>query len=57
MGDNRTSAGLAERKQGETLDRIGEAGLELFVAKGYEATTLGDMAAAAGISRRTLFYY
>jgi AcrR family transcriptional regulator len=51
------SPGLRERKRRETLDRIGKAGLALFAAKGYEATTLDDIAAAAGISRRTFFYY
>jgi AcrR family transcriptional regulator len=29
----------------------------LFLAQGYEATTLDEIAAAAGISRRTFFYY
>ncbi len=28
-----------------------------FVARGYDATTLNDIAKAAGISRRTFFYY
>ncbi len=49
--------GLRERKRAETLERIGEAGIKLFVGKGYEATTLDDIAAAAGISRRTFFHY
>ncbi|MCC7251658.1 TetR/AcrR family transcriptional regulator [Hyphomicrobium sp.] len=49
--------GLRERKRRQTLQRISEVGLELFVAKGYEATTLDEIAAAAGISRRTFFYY
>lgn len=49
--------GLRERKRRETLQRISEVGLELFIAKGYEATTLDEIAAAAGISRRTFFYY
>ena len=49
--------GLRERKRRETLARISETGLELFLAKGYEATTLDEIAAAAGISRRTFFHY
>ena len=49
--------GLRERKRRETLQRIAEVGLQLFLAKGYEATTLDEIAAAAGISRRTFFYY
>jgi mycofactocin system transcriptional regulator len=31
--------------------------LELFAARGYEETTLDDVAAAVGVSRRTLFRY
>ncbi|WP_263773115.1 TetR/AcrR family transcriptional regulator [Propionivibrio soli] len=50
-------SGLRERKRRETLGRIAEAGLQLFVKKGYEETTLENIAAAAGVSRRTLFYY
>ncbi|MBN9082835.1 MAG: TetR family transcriptional regulator [Rhizobiales bacterium] len=50
-------AGLRERKRVETRRRILDVGLKLFVAKGYEATTLDDIAEAAGISRRTFFSY
>ena len=46
-----------EQKRQETLKRISEKGLELFIANGYEGTTLEAIAAAAGISRRTFFYY
>lgn len=49
--------GLRERKRRQTLERLSEVGLELFAAKGYEATTIDEIAAAAGISRRTFFYY
>lgn len=49
--------GLRERKRRETLERISEAGIRLFLAKGYEATTLDEIAVEAGISRRTFFYY
>ena len=49
--------GLRERKRRQTLERIAEVGLKLFVEHGYEATTLDAIAAAAGISRRTFFYY
>lgn len=49
--------GLRERKRRDTLQRIAAVALELFVARGYDATTLDDIAAAAGISRRTFFYY
>lgn len=49
--------GLRERNRRLTLQRIADAGVELFLAKGYEATTLDEIAAKAGISRRTFFYY
>ena len=49
--------GLRERKRRETLVRIAENGLRLFVENGFEATTLEAVAAAADISARTLFYY
>jgi AcrR family transcriptional regulator len=49
--------GLRARKRQETLERIAETALRLFSENGYDATTLDDIAAAAGISRRTFFYY
>jgi AcrR family transcriptional regulator len=49
--------GLRERKRQQTLERIAETGLKLFIENGYEATTLDAIAAASGISRRTFFYY
>jgi AcrR family transcriptional regulator len=51
------SEGLRARKRQETLERIAETGLRLFSQHGYEATTLEAIAEAAGISRRTFFYY
>lgn len=36
---------------------IEQAAFALFAARGFEATTVDDIAAAAGISRRTLFRY
>jgi AcrR family transcriptional regulator len=49
--------GLRARKRRQTRQRIIEAGLRLFMANGYEATTLDDVAEAADISRRTYFSY
>jgi AcrR family transcriptional regulator len=54
---NAPAGGLRERKRRETLQRITDSGMRLFAARGYEATTLDDIAAEAGISRRTFFYY
>ena len=49
--------GLRERKRRDTRKRIAQAGFELFVARGYEVATLEEIAAASGISRRTVFHY
>ena len=52
-----SAAGLRERKREQTLQRLTEAAMKLFLTKGYEATTLDDIAAAAEISRRSFFHY
>ena len=49
--------GLRERKRRETHNRIQDSAKKLFIARGYEATTLEDIADAANISRRTVFHY
>lgn len=46
-----------ERKRRETRQRIAEAAQRLFLANGYDGTTLDAIAAEAGISRRTFFSY
>ncbi|MEI9995443.1 MAG: TetR family transcriptional regulator [Rhizomicrobium sp.] len=51
------SSGLRARKQAETRARLTEMALRLFVAKGFDAVTLDEIAEAAGISRRTFFHY
>lgn len=49
--------GVRERKRRETHQRITQAGLKLFLSRGFAATTLDDIASEAGISRRTFFSY
>jgi AcrR family transcriptional regulator len=49
--------GLRARKRRETRQRLAETGLKLFLAQGYEETTLDQIAEAAGVSRRTVFHY
>ena len=51
------SPGLRERKREETLARLTDAAVRLFVKRGFDAVTLDDIAEAAGISRRTFFHY
>ena len=38
-------------------DELEQVALELFVDQGFDATTVDDIAAAAGIGRRTFFRY
>jgi AcrR family transcriptional regulator len=49
--------GLRERKRAETHSRIQAEAIRLFLERGFEATTLDDIADAAGVSRRSLFHY
>ena len=46
-----------EQKRRDTHLRIAEEGLRLFDRDGYDATTLEEVASAAGVSARTLFHY
>jgi AcrR family transcriptional regulator len=59
MNEDRTvpTEGLRERKRRQTRERIVEAALRLFLADGFDATTLDAIANAAEISRRTFFHY
>ncbi|WP_052130650.1 TetR/AcrR family transcriptional regulator [Erwinia typographi] len=50
-------SGVRQKKRKELAARIARAGLTLFLERGYEQTTLDDIAAAANISRRTFFSY
>lgn len=49
--------GLRQRKREQTRERLTKVAMELFRTRGYEATTLDDIAAAANISRRSFFHY
>lgn len=45
------------RPPSTSRDQVARTALALFVAQGFEKTTLADVAAAVGIGRRTLFRY
>ncbi|MFV3076526.1 TetR/AcrR family transcriptional regulator [Niveispirillum fermenti] len=56
-GTDSPREGLRQRKRRQTRQRITDAGIRLFIEKGYDVATLDEIAAAAGISRRTFFHY
>jgi AcrR family transcriptional regulator len=49
--------GLRERKKQRTRELIASTALTLFSERGYQATTVADIAAAAEVSERTVFGY
>ncbi len=49
--------GLRERKKQQTRETIARAALRLFGERGYDETTLADIANAANIAPRTIFAY
>lgn len=53
--ENPAKANLQTRKQELVRDAIWTAAIDLFAEKGFEETTIDDIAAAAGTSRRTFF--
>jgi AcrR family transcriptional regulator len=48
---------LRHRKQDLVRNAIWDAAVDLFVDKGFEHTTVDDIARAAGVSRRSFFRY
>jgi AcrR family transcriptional regulator len=49
--------GLRERTRRAVRAELTAVALDLFLQRGFEATTVDEIAAAAGISRRSLFRY
>ncbi|GAA2133713.1 TetR family transcriptional regulator [Actinomadura napierensis] len=54
-GDERT--GLRERTRRAVRAELSDLAVRLFLERGYERTTVEDIAAAAGMSKRSFFRY
>ena len=50
-------AGLRARKKARTRDAIADAAISLFLAHGFDQVSVNDIAAAAEVSKPTLFRY
>lgn len=52
-----TQMGLRARKKQATAIALQQSALELFLARGYDESTVQDITDAAGVSQRTFFRY
>jgi AcrR family transcriptional regulator len=57
LGTPSPKLGLRERKKQQTREKITRVALELFAQRGYDETTLADIAEAAEVAPRTIFAY
>ena len=53
----RVTLDIGERKRRALRVELSEAALPLVIERGFETTTMEDLATAAGVSRRTFFRY
>ncbi|WP_069625833.1 TetR/AcrR family transcriptional regulator [Streptomyces niveus] len=51
------AGGLRERKKRQTYERLSETAIALFLEKGFEKVSVAEIAAAAEVSKPTLFRY
>ncbi|MFR0353445.1 TetR/AcrR family transcriptional regulator [Streptomyces sediminimaris] len=52
-----TEPGLRERKKQRMYEHVSEVAVRLFLARGFDAVSVAEVAAEAGISKPTLFRY
>lgn len=52
-----TGDGLRERKKRQTYERLSETAIGLFLERGFEKVSVAEIAAAADVSKPTLFRY
>ncbi len=57
VADVASDAGRRDRHRAEVRTNLHDAAIGLFSERGYEATSVDDIAAAAGVSLRTFFRY
>jgi AcrR family transcriptional regulator len=57
MDGDQTVETMQDRKHRFALAEVQNAAFKLFLEKGYDGTTVDEIATAAGISRRTFFRY
>jgi AcrR family transcriptional regulator len=50
-----TTPGLREQKKQQVRDQISDAATQLFLARGFDAVSVTEIAEAAGVSRMTVF--
>lgn len=57
LGRMGTEMGLRERKKQRMYQEVSDTAVRLFLEKGFDAVSVAEIAAAAGISKPTLFRY
>lgn len=57
VANRRKPSGRVGRRPSTTRGQISDLGIELFAKNGFDATSVDEIAEAAGIARRTFFRY